>query len=223
MYVRVCMYICVSYLYFKTFFYDLCVLSISVIHPTLHFYVNLYWRLLLLFLLTEMNCVFTDHDYFSCYKNDVSLCFLESRIIAVSASVFCWLYPTINKVYLILSYLILSYLTVFYDIYNISYFTIHVCVAGYLAGREDYYNHTLCGSMPGWKPPESTCGVDLHQNTQVVWNNTEYSSMLYARKAREIVDNHDPKKVIYLSCKNGVRIIGEWGKWEKIAFMNHGE
>ena len=61
-------------------------------------------------LITEMNCVFTDHDYFSCYKNDVSLCFLESRIIAVSASVFCWLYPTINKVYLILSYLILSYL-----------------------------------------------------------------------------------------------------------------
>ena len=39
-------------------------------------------------LITEMNCVFTDHDYFSCYKNDVSLCFLESRIIAVSASVF---------------------------------------------------------------------------------------------------------------------------------------
>ena len=59
-------------------------------------------------LITEMNCVFTDHDYFSCYKHDVSLCFLESRIIAVSANVFCWLYPTINKVYLILSYLILS-------------------------------------------------------------------------------------------------------------------
>ena len=58
-----------------------------------------------------MNCVITDHDYFSCYKHDVSLCFLESRIIVVSANVFCWLYPTINKVYLILSYLILSYLT----------------------------------------------------------------------------------------------------------------
>ena len=55
-------------------------------------------------LITEMNCVFTDHDYFSCYKHDVSLCFLESRIIAVSANVFCGLYPTINKVYLILSY-----------------------------------------------------------------------------------------------------------------------
>ena len=35
----------------------------------------------------------------------------RSRIIAVSANVFCCLYPTINKVYLILSYLILSYLT----------------------------------------------------------------------------------------------------------------
>ena len=40
-------------------------------------------------LITEMNCVFTDHDYFSCYKHDVSLCFLESRIIAVSANAFC--------------------------------------------------------------------------------------------------------------------------------------
>ena len=42
----------------------------------------------------------------SCYKYDVSLCFLKSRIIAVSANVFCWFYPTINKVYFILSYLI---------------------------------------------------------------------------------------------------------------------
>ena len=39
--VYVCIYVC-HILYFKTFFYDLCVLSISVIHPTLHFYVNLY-------------------------------------------------------------------------------------------------------------------------------------------------------------------------------------
>ena len=37
-------------------------------------------------LITEMNYYY---DYFSCYKHDVSLCFLESRIIAVSANVFC--------------------------------------------------------------------------------------------------------------------------------------
>ena len=35
---------------------------------------------------------------------------IYSRTIASIANVFCWLYPTLNKVYLILSYLILSYL-----------------------------------------------------------------------------------------------------------------
>ena len=34
---------------------------------------------------------------------------IYSRTIASIANVFCWLYPTLNKVYLILSYLILSY------------------------------------------------------------------------------------------------------------------
>ena len=37
--------------------------------------------------------------------------FLESRIIAVSANVFFLLYPTINKVYLILSYRLRYYQT----------------------------------------------------------------------------------------------------------------
>ena len=61
-------------------------------------------------LITEMNWIFTKHhSLLHCYKHDVSLCFLESRIIAASANVFCWLYPTINKVYLIWSYLILSH------------------------------------------------------------------------------------------------------------------
>ena len=35
---------------------------------------------------------------------------IYSRTIASIANVFCWLYPTLNKVYLILFYLILSYL-----------------------------------------------------------------------------------------------------------------
>ena len=38
-------------------------------------------------------------------KHDVSLYFLKSRIIAVPANVFCWLYPTMDKVYLILSWI----------------------------------------------------------------------------------------------------------------------
>ena len=41
----------------------------------------------------------------SCYKHDVSLCFLKSRIVAASANVlYYYLQTTINKVYLILSY-----------------------------------------------------------------------------------------------------------------------
>ena len=34
---------------------------------------------------------------------------IYSRTIAAVGHVFCWLYPTLNKMYLILSYLILSY------------------------------------------------------------------------------------------------------------------
>ena len=54
MWIYVFMYICIYiYIYrisyFKTFFYDLCVLSISLNHHTLRFYANIYWRLLLLF------------------------------------------------------------------------------------------------------------------------------------------------------------------------------
>ena len=44
---------------------------------------------------------------------------IYSRTIASIANVFCWLYPTLNKVYLILSYLILSYLRSFLSSFSI--------------------------------------------------------------------------------------------------------
>ena len=95
-YVRVCIYtyiyVC-HILYFKTFFYDLCVF-IDIFNSS---YFALLCKSLLTItiaiLINEMNCVFTDHDYFSCYKHDVSLCFRESRIIAVSANVFLLIVP----------------------------------------------------------------------------------------------------------------------------------
>ena len=78
--------------------------EISLIHPTLHFYVNLYWYLLLYFNHWNELCIHKPR-LLSRYKHDVSLCFLKSRIIAVSANVFvdC----TRLWIKFILSYLIL--------------------------------------------------------------------------------------------------------------------
>ena len=44
---------------------------------------------------------------FACYLYIVVVCFIYSRTLAPGATVICWLYPTQNKFYLILSYLIL--------------------------------------------------------------------------------------------------------------------
>ena len=42
-YMYICIYIYIYRIsYFKTFFYDLCVLSIFLNHPTLRFYANIY-------------------------------------------------------------------------------------------------------------------------------------------------------------------------------------
>ena len=49
MYVYIWIYMCVIFYIWRHFSMILCVLSIYLIHPTLHFYVNLYWRLPWLF------------------------------------------------------------------------------------------------------------------------------------------------------------------------------
>ena len=55
---------------------------------------------------------------------------------------------------------------------------------GYLGGAEDYWNHTYLG------------GVDLRDNTQVVWNESgTYSTHLFTQKAIEIVEAHDKDQV----------------------------
>ena len=80
-YMYMCMYVYIyvyHILYFKTFFYDLCVLSISLIHPTLHFYVNLYLMITIAILITEMNCVFTNHDY--CHVISMMCRYVFSRV-----------------------------------------------------------------------------------------------------------------------------------------------
>ena len=46
---------------------------------------------------------------FACYLYIVVVCFIYSRTLAPGATVICWLYPTQNEFYLILSYLIDNY------------------------------------------------------------------------------------------------------------------
>ena len=67
--------------------------------------------------------------------------------------------------------------------------------SGYLTGSEGYYTHVCCGVGPGFYPPDKACGLDLRDNDNVVWNNTEYSTMLFTKKAIDIVKNHDQSKV----------------------------
>ena len=68
-------------------------------------------------------------------------------------------------------------------------------VLGYYASREDYFTHERCGAFPGWKEGENWCGVDLHENGKVVYNNTEYSTHLFTKRAQKIVQDHNPDQV----------------------------
>ncbi|XP_025088544.1 arylsulfatase B-like [Pomacea canaliculata] len=61
---------------------------------------------------------------------------------------------------------------------------------GYLGGQEGHYNHS------NGKVEE---GYDLRFNEDILPDpNQEYGEMLFARRAVEIIDNHNPKKPLFL-------------------------
>jgi len=59
---------------------------------------------------------------------------------------------------------------------------------GILSGQVDHYSHTR----------KKHNVMDLHDDEEVVWNNTEYSTHLFTRKAEDIIRNHNQNKPLFL-------------------------
>ena len=70
-------------------------------------------------------------------------------------------------------------------------------LSGSLGEKIGHRGHRLCGTFPKGRNGRlyAVCGTDLHANMTTVYNNSEYTTYLYATKARGVIKNHDPRKV----------------------------
>ncbi len=67
---------------------------------------------------------------------------------------------------------------------------------GSLLGQVDYWTYTRCYEPAGFDEP---CGIDLHNNTEVVRNqNGTYSTRLFTSRVQDIVENHDGAKPLFI-------------------------
>ena len=68
---------------------------------------------------------------------------------------------------------------------------------GYYTGAEDYWAHYRCGGDPEKRGFSKFCGIDLHNNTEVVrTENGTYSARLFTTRVEEIAASHDANKVM---------------------------
>ncbi len=68
---------------------------------------------------------------------------------------------------------------------------------GSLLGQVDYWTYTRCYKPAGFEG--NFCGIDLHNNTEVLGNqNGTYSTMLFTSRVQDIVKNHDGTKPLFI-------------------------
>ena len=69
---------------------------------------------------------------------------------------------------------------------------------GFASSDEDYYNKVDCQWAHGYPSPpyNETCGYDFYSGTKVLPNRTEYSAYDFARRAIQVVQQHDMNQVI---------------------------
>ena len=85
-----------------------------------------------------------------------------------------------------------------------SWFRFHCIIKGYLTGAEDYYKHVHYAG--GW------AGKDLREDEVEVADQYkgEYSTLVFTKKAEDVIRNHDPSKVCMAVFHMNTTLIANW-------------